>query len=297
MRRGQRRGERKSSPHNNRTLALPHTRPLRVAKVSQRNAKSSQRLLHGGGHGFHTANMTMRQRRQPQALNASLLPPLSGPPPQPCPKSNLAARIRQKAASRQLKCAQPGVREASLDEPIPLVWSRELVGSRRVFRNENPFETRKFTPFLHQLPASSNISQVLQGTASLRCSACDTCAVVGASGSLLARRHGALIDAHEVVLRPNWLLTQGYESLVGTRTDLNLFFGVEGMIDQFDSAQRKLPIGQRAIGLVTPASDRSVASFFRHMSRVHKNRTRSCRSSCSVRASPAAALPHGARAL
>jgi hypothetical protein len=63
---------------------------------------------------------------------------------------------------------------------------------------------------------------------------------------------------------------------------LNLFFGLETMIDQFDAAQRLLPLEQRAIGLVTPASDRSVASFFRHMSRMHKNTTRSCRGACTA---------------
>ena len=39
---------------------------------------------------------------------------------------------------------------------------------------------------------------------------------------------------------------------------------VEGMIDQFERAQLALPREQRAVGLVTSASDRSVASFFRH---------------------------------
>ena len=130
-----------------------------------------------------------------------------------------------------------------------------------VFRNENPFEVSKFNFFKSQLPPTSNLSGLI-GSTSLGCAECDTCAVVGASGSLLNRRHGPLIDAHQVVLRPNWLLIKGYEHLVGTRTDLNLFFGVEGMIDQFDVTQGKLPPHKRAIGLVTPASDRSVASFF-----------------------------------
>ena len=148
---------------------------------------------------------------------------------------------------------------------------------QRVFRNENPFETSKFGVFTAQLPHSANMSGVLRDglcASGDGPSECDTCAVVGASGSLLARRHGALIDAHEVVLRPNWLLTKGYEAIVGTRTDLNLFFGVEGMIDQFETAQLKLPLSQRAVGLVTPASDRSIASFFRHMARVRNNKTR-----------------------
>ena len=109
-------------------------------------------------------------------------------------------------------------------------------------------ETSKFKFFLQQLPAASNQSDMLGTGSSLRCSQSDTCAIVGASGSLLNRRHGPLIDAHEVVLRPNWLRIKGYEHLVGTRTDLNLFFGVEDMIDQFDRSQRKCVMTRRVEG-------------------------------------------------
>ena len=58
---------------------------------------------------------------------------------------------------------------------------------------------------------------------------------------------------------------------MGTRTSINLlFFGVEGM-EQFEKHQRSLPEERRAIGLITSNSDRSVASFFRYMHRVHKS--------------------------
>lgn len=143
---------------------------------------------------------------------------------------------------------------------MPLLWSRELRRSQESFVNEKPFLTRKFDPFLEQLPETSR----LRDTWHDGCDTCDTCAVVGASGSLLNRVHGKLIDAHQVVFRPNWIRTRGYEQHVGTRTHVNLFFGVEGMIDQFERAQLALPREQRAVGLVTSASDRSVASFFRH---------------------------------
>ena len=135
--------------------------------------------------------------------------------------------------------------------------------------------SRETVGFLKKLPAlpitagSGSLARRISQTQSNIC-----CAVVGASGSLLARRHGALIDAHEVVLRPNWLLTKGYETVVGTRTDLNVFFGVEGMVDQFLQARRKLPASLRPIGLITPASDKSVASIMRHMGREReRNRT------------------------
>jgi hypothetical protein len=260
-----------------------HTRPGISFDSHNKKAKSelkaaSRRLKLSSLNGAPAK----KKVRVVKPLNASLLEYVrSGPPPPPCPANNLPPKVRAKAASRQLKCAAPGVKAASSALPIPLIWSRELIESRKVFRNENPFEVSKFNFFKSQLPPTSNLSGLI-GSTSLGCAECDTCAVVGASGSLLNRRHGPLIDAHQVVLRPNWLLIKGYEHLVGTRTDLNLFFGVEGMIDQFDVTQGKLPPQQRAIGLVTPASDRSVASFFRHMSRVHKNRTRSCRGSCTT---------------
>ena len=206
---------------------------------------------------------------------------MAAPPVQECPGSTLPPRMRMKAATRLHKCTQPSVRAASGAQIIPLIWSRELVAQRATFQNENPFETSKFRFFSQQLPPTSNISALLGG-GSMRCTECDTCAIVGASGSLLNFKHGPLIDAHEVVLRPNWLRIKGFEHIVGTRTDLNLFFGIEGMIYQFDETQRKLPRELRAVGLVTPASDRSVASFFRHMSRMKKNTTRSCRGSCTA---------------
>ena len=249
-------------------------------------SSSRHTLRHKGGRmtagpPVGQAAAKKKPKKQPKPINASLLEPV-GPRPPPCPDNSLPRTVRLKAAGRQWACAHPTVRRAiNGSGPMPLVWSQELVTTRKVFMNENPFETSKFRPFMTQLPPSSNLSEILHGSGGLRCSTCDTCAVVGASGSLLNRRHGALINAHEVVIRPNWLRMKGFEDVVGTRTDLNLFFGVEGMIDQFDVAQRKLPREQRALGLVTPASDRSVASFFRHMSRMHKNRTRSCRKDCT----------------
>jgi hypothetical protein len=263
------------APLNRR--ATNHTRSLaRAARVQARHEAVA----------LSFKNSSRKARKVVRPLNASLVDPPMGPPSPPCPAAAKASsKMRYKLASRQYKCSQPGVHPPSEHDAVPLIWSRDLVSHQRVFRNENPFETTKFRPFLGQLPPTSNATHFLRsglcsgpenaGRGSL---ACDTCAVVGASGSLLARRHGALIDAHQVVVRPNWLLTKGFEHIVGTRTDLNLFFGVEGMIDQFDTAQRKLPRERRAVGLVTSASDRSIASFFRHMSRVHKkygaNRTR-----------------------
>ena len=134
---------------------------------------------------------------------------------QPVPKcagASVDSHARYKAASRQRLCLKDEMVAAHATARVPLLWSQELVASRPTFRNENPFATRKFQPYLSQLPPTANLS----GLWSRGCDPCDTCAVVGASGSLLRYRHGPLIDAHEVVLRPNWLVTgPKYEARVG----------------------------------------------------------------------------------
>lgn len=43
-------------------------------------------------------------------------------------------------------------------------------------------------------------------------------AVVGSSGHLLERNYGSLIDSHDVVMRFNYAVTEGYEDYVGTKT-------------------------------------------------------------------------------
>ena len=196
------------------------------------------------------------------------LPPSRGPDAAAgsCKKSTV--KNQRKATTRMRICQKPELLAAS-NATVPLLWSRQLRRSQEQFVNEKPFATRKFDPFLDQLPEASSLLHTWNGG----CDACDTCAVVGASGSLLNRAHGRLIDAHDVVFRPNWIRIKGYEQYVGTRTHVNLFFGVEGMIDQFEKVQLRLPAEQRAVGLVTSASDRSVASFFRHMVRIRKNQT------------------------
>jgi hypothetical protein len=47
-------------------------------------------------------------------------------------------------------------------------------------------------------------------------------AVVGSSGNLLSRGHGAAIDAHDLVIRVNDAVVRGFEADVGSRTDLRV---------------------------------------------------------------------------
>ena len=212
-------------------------------------------------------------RTEARELKRLLHPDRPEAPPRPrCNKT--AAASKKRAAGRTWVCRQPELLAAAASPAVPVLWSRQLRRSQESFTNEKPFPTRKFDPFLEQLPEVSSLNHTWHGG----CDTCDTCAVVGASGSLLNKEHGKFIDAHEVVFRPNWIRPQfngvNYERHVGKRTHVNLFFGVEGMIDQFERAQLALPPASRAVGLVTPASDRSVASFFRHMFRIRRNQTR-----------------------
>lgn len=50
----------------------------------------------------------------------------------------------------------------------------------------------------------------------------DKCAVVGNSGSLLEAERGSEIDAHDVVIRFNAGITEGYEQFVGSKTTFRL---------------------------------------------------------------------------
>lgn len=84
---------------------------------------------------------------------------------------------RHKAVSRQRLCLKEDVVAARGAARVPLLWSQQLVAERKMFKNEEPFETRKFLPFVSQLPSSSNLSSLWNG-------GCDPCAT-----SRYASRH------------------------------------------------------------------------------------------------------------
>ena len=171
---------------------------------------------------------------------------------------------RSKAPARQATCSR--LAELPADGPVPILWSAPLaLRPNATFENERPFAARHFHRYLSQLPAHSGLGAVGG------CDACGSCAVVGASGSVLRHRHGTDIDSHELVLRPNWLKLKGYEEHVGRRTSLNVIFALENMLDQFLRAQRKLPPAARAIGLATPSSPRGINSYFRYLGRKKYN--------------------------
>lgn len=256
-------------------MALSDSKPAARHLFSRPMARGAKNKL-GDGRPWHSNRTKMgRFNRTASRTEARELKRLLHPDRSPRPRCNkTAASSKKRAAGRTWVCRQPELLAAAANPAVPVLWSRQLRRSQESFTNEKPFPTRKFDPFLEQLPEVSSLNHTWHGG----CDHCDTCAVVGASGSLLNREHGELIDAHAVVFRPNWIRPHfngvNYERHVGKRTHVNLFFGVEGMIDQFERAQLALPPASRAVGLVTPASDRSVASFFRHMFRIRRNQTR-----------------------
>ena len=258
-----------------------HTKPGRfnrtkAGRLNRTEARELKRLLHPDrleeGAGDVVAARAAKKAASKEKKKTAQREAVRAAPSAQCNKT--AAASKKRAAARTHICRQPELLAAAANPALPVLWSRQLRRSQESFVNEKPFPTKKFDPFLEQLPEVSSLNRTWHGG----CDACDTCAVVGASGTLLGRAHGRLIDGHDVVLRPNWLRTQfngvDYQRHVGLKTSINLFFGVEGMIDQFERAQLAQPPGARAVGLVTPASDRSVASFFRHMFRIRRNQTK-----------------------
>jgi len=120
---------------------------------------------------------------------------------------------------------------------VPVLWSRVLAGKpNATFQNEKPFAARHFKRYLPQLPERSGMGSIGG------CEPCASCAVVGASGSLLRAEHGSRIDAHEVVFRPNWLKIHGYEEHVGRRTTFNVIFALENMLDQVGHSAHRSPL-------------------------------------------------------
>ena len=49
-----------------------------------------------------------------------------------------------------------------------------------------------------------------------------TCAVIGNAPNILEHEHGQEIDSHDIVVRCNRSIVDGYEKFVGSRTDLRL---------------------------------------------------------------------------
>ena len=190
-----------------------HTTAARLEEAAEIYRRGRRRLRRrwratpprGANHGGvpRSRRAPVRHRRLPASRR------FAGP----C-NASVAGYVAAKANARRSVCGRfasdsPPVyqkhREVREAAAVPILWSRELVAAQEQFSNEKPFPTRKFVPFAAQLPNSSAFAGRWRGA----CDDCASCAVVGASGTLLREKHGAQIDAAQVVLRPNWVRTKG----------------------------------------------------------------------------------------
>merc|ERR1740136_33231 len=144
-------------------------------------------------------------------LSASPSPPLPLPPPpqQPrLPPPQPDGRLRHQTPEgrlRHVQCTSAAQRAVKKLDRVPLLMSSVQAAKQSNFDTETPLPTAGLAHEL--LPASSRLDA--NGFGERR-----TCAVVGASGSLLAARQGALIDAHQQVIRINRVVTRGFEEHV-----------------------------------------------------------------------------------
>ena len=66
-----------------------------------------------------------------------------------------------------------------------------------------------------------------------------TCAIVSNSGDLMNHEYGSLIDSHDVIIRCNWSLIDGYEKNVGRRTDIRVTcIHLARLIHDFESVSK-----------------------------------------------------------
>ena len=82
-------------------------------------------------------------------------------------------------------------------------------------------------------------------------------AVVGSSGNLLYRRHGAEIDAHDVIVRVNSAGVAGYEEDVGSHTEIRVgwFVGLS------DAMERQTISRGEVLVLTTPNKNQGSANW------------------------------------
>ena len=152
-----------------------------------------------------------------------------------------------------MQCTSSAQRSIKGVERVPLLMSSAQAAKQARFQTETPLPTEGLD--LRLLPSSSRLDDNGFGPRK-------SCAVVGASGSVLAARHGDIIDSHQHVLRINRVLTRGFEAHVGHRTTLNLFWGHRSHLHLWMRQQHVLPPAERARGLVVAVKAKDVSFFF-----------------------------------
>ena len=201
----------------------------------------------------------------PAAPKPALSPPPPPPPPPHPKKPQKPAKSDddhpkkppksddEPTQLRRQQCNTKIVKDVGGAAHFPLLATSAIAKRDRMFHAEHLLSTDGLQ--LHRLPTSSRLDD--NGFGARR-----SCAVVGASGSVLDARRGREIDAHDAVARINVVRTAGFEEHVGRRTSWNFFWGHKVHLDSFEEATRKLPAARRQIGLVVPVKALDVTFFF-----------------------------------
>jgi len=114
--------------------------------------------------------------------------------------------------------------ERLLAVPVPVILSKQALQSKNEFSCGGTHVV-KLNAYA-DLKKLKHVEEVLPDMdmfyASRNDKIFDRCAVVGNSGSMLEVEHGMDIDAHDVVVRFNSGITEGYEQFVGSKTTFRI---------------------------------------------------------------------------
>jgi len=114
--------------------------------------------------------------------------------------------------------------ERLLATPVPIILSKSALNSKASFSCGGSHVVklssyREIKTFRH---VEDVLPQYDMFYASRNDKIFSNCAVVGNSGSMLEAEHGQEIDAHDVVIRFNSGITDGYEQFVGSKTTFRM---------------------------------------------------------------------------
>lgn len=140
------------------------------------------------------------------------------PEADPKPVKRLPAKDSPKLAATKMQL------ERLLAVPVPVILSKQALQSKNEFSCGGSHVV-KLNAYA-DLKKLKHVEEVLPAMdmfyASRNDKIFDRCAVVGNSGSMLEVEHGMDIDAHDVVVRFNSGITEGYEQFVGSKTTFRI---------------------------------------------------------------------------
>ena len=169
------------------------------------------------------------------ALSNSIMPP----PPLSATQARLSQCSMAHDADSRTAAARPLLASASALRANPVLWLQGLIN------------VSEWTAQLASLPHSGSASEV-------GISPRQRCAVVGSSGSMLARHDGSLVDSHDHIIRINSAPVEGFEAHVGNRTTIELAWSA----DHIMRFARRPPSQRAALGMLAPTTRPQVARVF-----------------------------------